>query len=270
VTVERADKTSITIEGEGAELLPTDEHNLVWRRMRELAEAVSAILPPLAVHIHNGIPLERGLGASGAASLCGLVAANSWLGNRLSKQELLDLAYQLEGHPDNVTPSLLGGCTVSVISNGSVTALPIPFPADIVCVLCIPNVRMPTHEARKVVPATISRADAVFNLSRTALLVASLATGRYDALRDAVQDRLHQPARASVFPQLMPLIEAAQTAGAYGAFLSGAGSTVAAFAHVEHAATIGQAMALTGAQHSLQCRTLVAAINHVGATVFVE
>jgi homoserine kinase len=267
VSVSPASAAVITTSGEGAALLPRGPDNLVLRRMSELAAASGRSLPPIALHIENGIPLERGLGASGAASLAGLLAANALLATGLEREQILDLACQLEGHPDNVTPSLLGGCTVSALSDGHVSALQIPFPDDLVCALCIPDVRMPTHAARQVMPQSYSRADAVFNLSRTALLVAALATGQYAALTVATQDRLHQSYRTTIFPALTPMIEAACAAGAYGAFLSGAGSTIAALSAPARVASVLSAMATVGAEHGLACRTLAAHIDRVGARV---
>jgi homoserine kinase len=267
VTVDVARTTAITVAGEGCAHIVCDHTNLVYRRMTQMAERHERELPPVRMHIHNGIPLERGLGSSGAASLAGLLAADALLQLNLDQGQLLDLAYQLEGHPDNVTPSLLGGCTVSAIDNGHVTALHIPLADDLVCALCVPALCMPTEAARKIVPHTVARSDAVFNLSRTALLATALATGRYDALQIAVQDRLHQPYRAEVFPPLFSIIDAAYDAGAYGAFLSGAGSTVAALVDPAHAQQVADAMAAAGEQHGLACRTHVARIDRDGATV---
>lgn len=270
ITVTPAQTTSITIRGEGAELLSRGPDNLVLRRMHDLAAVAGRSLPPVALAINNGIPLERGLGASGAASLAGLIAADALLATALPQSQLLDLACRLEGHPDNVTPSLLGGCTVSAIDDGHVTALQIPFPNDLVCALCIPDIRMPTQAAREVMPASYSRADAVFNLSRTALLVAALTTGQYQALRIATEDRLHQPYRTTMLPALLPTIQAACAAGAYGAFLSGAGSTIAALSTLANTPHVLAAMAMAAAQHGLHSRTLVARIDRGGARVHAD
>lgn len=270
ITVTPAQTTSITIRGEGAQTLSRGPDNLVLRRMHDLATACGRSLPAIELAIDNGIPLERGLGASGAASLAGLLAADALLETTLSRAELLDLACQVEGHPDNVTPSLLGGCTVSALDDGHVTALQIPFPDDLVCALCIPDMRMPTHAARQVMPTSYSRADAIFNLSRTALLVAALATGQYQALAIATEDRLHQPYRTTILPALMPVIQAACAAGAYGAFLSGAGSTIAALSTPAHSPHVLAAMAAAAAQHGLSSHTLVAHIDRAGARVHTD
>jgi homoserine kinase len=270
VDVVAAHTITITTAGDGCDQIPCDASNLVYRRMQQLAKRHERELPPVALHIHNGIPLERGLGSSGAASLAGLLGANALLELNLDRSQLLDIACQLEGHPDNVTPSLLGGCTVSALDNGHVVALHVPIAPDLVCALCLPELHMATSEARKVVPASFARTDAVFNHSRTALLVTALATQRYDALRTAVQDQLHQPYRATIFAALMPLIDAAHRAGAYGAFLSGAGSAVAALAAPEQAPHIAQAMTDVCAEHDLPCRTHVAQIDRTGAQVTNE
>jgi homoserine kinase len=267
VQVRRADTTTITVAGEGCEQIACDASNLVYRRMQQLAERHAHELPPIQLHIQNGIPLERGLGSSGAASLAGLLAANVLLELNLDRAQILDLAYQLEGHPDNVTPSLLGGCTVSAVEHDHVTALHIPIADDVVCALCIPELHIATKTAREVVPVVFARHDAVFNHSRTALLATALATQRYDTLRVAVQDSVHQPYRAMVFRALMPMIDAAHAAGAYGAFLSGAGSAVAALVDPVRAEHVVQAMATIGEQHGLRCHGHVAQIDRDGAQV---
>lgn len=267
VEVDLAPTTVITAEGEGCEQIACDTSNLVYRRMAELAQQHGRELPPIDLHIYNGIPLERGLGSSGAASLGGLLATNALLELNLNHAQILDIACQREGHPDNVTPSLLGGCTVSALDNGHVVALHVPIANDLVCALCLPELHIATSAARKVVPASFARTDAVFNHSRTALLVTALATQRYDALRTAVQDQMHQPYRAMIFQALMPMIDAAHEAGAYGAFLSGAGSAVAALAAPDRAQLIAQAMADVCAQHDLRCHTHVAQIDRAGAQV---
>ncbi len=265
-----SDTTAIAVTGEGSNVIPCDHTNLVLRRMQQLADRFDRELPAVQMYIDNGIPLERGLGSSGAASLAGMLAANALLHLGLDRSQLLDIAYELEGHPDNVTPSLLGGCTVSAIDNGRVTALHVPIADDLVCALCIPDLCIATKDARAVLPASITRANAVFNHSRTALLATALATGRYDALRVAVQDRLHQPYRAAIFAALDPIVDAAHEAGAHGAFLSGAGSTIAALTASDHAAPVAQAMAAVGEQHGLRCQTRIATIERIGSRVACE
>lgn len=268
VTVTPADTLRVTVSGEGAAQLSCGPDNLICQTIARMLGQPE--LPAMHLHIENGIPLERGLGASGAACLAGLLIGNALLDEPLDRAELLQRAYEIEGHPDNVTPSLLGGCTLSASDNGSLTTLPVPFPDDLVVALCIPNARMPTAEARELMPQQYPQSAAVFNLSRTALLVAALVTRQYDALQVAVQDRLHQPYRAQMFPALLPMITAAHAAGAYGAFLSGAGSTVAAFTRPECAALVAQAMANVGADYALVCRAQIIGIDRAGAVLTVQ
>ena len=267
LATEPAEAAELQIHGEGAALLPRGSDNLIVRRMRQLAELLGRELPPLRMEVYSGIPLERGLGASGAATLCGLLAANALLDGGLDRQALLELAVRLEGHPDNVTPSLLGGCTVSAIDGQRVVALRIPWSDTLAVALCIPEVEMQTAAARALLPAVYSRADAAYNIQRVGLLVAALASGSYDTLRTAVADRLHQQYRTAMFPALPDLIAAAHEAGAYGAFLSGAGSTIAAITDQAQAEAVAAAMGDAARRLGISCRSGVSAVDHAGATV---
>lgn len=188
-------------------------------------------LPPLHVTYDGGVPVARGLGASAVARAGGLLAASALLGEAPDPHALLPLAAELEGHADNAAPALLGGFQIAVRrDDGSYLCMGFPPPPGLRAVLFVPRQELPTAEARRVLPDQVPRADAVYNVGRAALLAAALASGRLEHLREATRDRLHQPYRASLFPALMPLMEAAQEAGALGAYLSGAGPTVCALA----------------------------------------
>ncbi|MBI4253728.1 MAG: homoserine kinase, partial [Candidatus Rokubacteria bacterium] len=176
----------------------------------------------------NRVPTARGLGSSAAAWVGGLVAGNALLGAPLSKDALLALAARAEGHPDNVAAALLGGLTVSCAAGDAVTAIALPVPAALRWVALIPEVTSATAEARAVLPASVPRADAVFNVQRVALLLASLQAGRPAALAVALEDRLHQPYRLRLFPWLTAVAAAARAAGALGCVLSGAGPSALA------------------------------------------
>ena len=181
--------------------------------------------------MHNDIPLARGLGSSAAATVGGLLAGNALVGEALSMSELLGLACAIEGHPDNAAAALLGGFVVSAAAGGAdgVDAIRFDAPRDLRAVLFIPELRLPTHEMRAALPSTVPLTDAVANLSAVAIGVAGLAIGRYELLSRLTVDRLHEPYRAAVYPQLPRMVTAAREAGAIGAFLSGAGSTILAF-----------------------------------------
>ena len=192
----------------------------------------------LAMTWQGALPIARGLGASAAARVAGLVGANALMGRDgspsagapLSLDELLALGASLEGHADNIAPALFGGLQVTVHEGDAWQHLTVPLPAGLKVVLYVPDFEMPTRQSRRRLPQRLPREDAVFNVGRAALLVAALAQGRWELLDAATQDRLHQPARAELFPALYDIFDAAKEAGAHAAYLSGGGSTVAALA----------------------------------------
>ncbi len=221
----------VRITGEGATELARDRDNLVYRSMVFLYEEAGREVPPLTLQCHNDIPLERGLGSSAAAIAGGLVAANALCGNVYSPNELLEMAATIEGHPDNVAAAVLGGLQLVVMEERRLYTIPISVPAELHAVLFVPDTKIPTSEARAVLPSTVAVADAVYNMSRVALLTTGLTTNRFEYLGLATQDRLHQPYRQSLFPAMKLLFKAARDAGALGVFLSGSGSSVLALTH---------------------------------------
>ncbi|MEO8458167.1 MAG: homoserine kinase [Chloroflexota bacterium] len=176
------------------------------------------------------IPIARGLGASAVARVGGLIAANELAGKPLDRDELLVLGTDLEGHADNVAPAIFGGLQVSVVEGDRVLHTAAPLPMGLQAVLFVPEFRIATKDARRVLPESLSRADVVHNTARAALLVAAMARGRFDLLNAATQDKLHQPARSTLFPAMTAIFEAAREAGAHAVYLSGSGSTLCAFA----------------------------------------
>ena len=198
------------------------------RRLYERSGAGSA--PELSTRYEGNIPIARGLGASAVARVGGALAANALAGEPLGREELLMLVTELEGHADNVAPAIFGGLQVSVVERGRVLHAGVPLPEGLSAVLFVPELRMPTRESRRLLPESLSRGDAVSNIGRAALLVAALAGGRFELLDAATQDRLHQPARARLFPAMFAIFDAARAAGARCAYLSGGGSTICALA----------------------------------------
>ena len=183
------------------------------------------------VEIDSAIPLGRGLGASAAARGAGIVAANALMGSPLSDEVMLEIGTELEGHADNVAPALFGGLQVTALDGSRVTRVDVPLPTGLKCVAFVPELSMPTHETRNLLPKRLSRSDSVFNSSRAALLIAALSTGSWEALNVATEERLHQRPRSALFPQMFEFFRAAREAGAHAAYLSGGGSTVMAFSN---------------------------------------
>jgi homoserine kinase len=268
-TVLPADKTGIEIEGFGGDL-PRDDSNLFLKAFAFLFEQAQAGAPP-PVHVNMAldIPAGSGLGSSATAVVGGLVAANTLLGGRFGSEALIRYAVQLEhgNHADNVAPALLGGLVINVYapSDGACVSLPIAFPDDLAAVLLIPDFSMDTVQGRALMPSVYAREDVVYTTGRVALLVAALQTRRYDLLRFAMQDRLHQPYRTQVYPMMPGLIASALDAGAYGACLSGGGSSILAFASVEGAASVADALVKTAAEAGLNGTARVVGIDHDGA-----
>ena len=227
-------RASCHIGGSGLRISPgdpsiaADTSNLVYRALAAAFSAAGTPVPPLELRIESDIPLARGLGSSSAAIVAGVCLANALLDSPFSAQELLNLALPLEGHPDNIAPAILGGLVVSALAGDRVLASRVALPRLPSLALFIPDFAMATAEARRVLPDTVPRADAVFNTGRSSLFVAALAAGDFAALRWAMEDRLHQPYRTALFPALPALIDAGLAAGAAGCALSGAGSTVLA------------------------------------------
>jgi homoserine kinase len=269
VVVDASDRVTVRIEGEGAGRLATNERNVVVRGIRMVFEEIGRFFPGCAVTCVNRIPPARGLGSSAAAWVGGLVAGNALLDEPLDREALLVLAARAEGHPDNVAAALLGGMTVSVGDGDRTTAVSLPVPPSLRWVALIPEVTSSTAEARAVLPATVPRADAVFNVQRVALLLAALQTGRTDVLRAAMTDRLHQPYRERLFPWMPGAIAAAEAAGALGCVLSGAGPSLLAVVAGD-AGPVARAMesALRGAGLAGTARELE--VDTAGATRRVE
>jgi homoserine kinase len=211
---------------------------------------------PLSVHAH--FPGGRGLGYSGSARVAGLVAAHAQQGRGLHEMraDVIREATTLEGHGDNVAASLYGGI-VAVAGNRVVR---LPLGRDLALVLWVPNRETPTATARRLLPDRVTFEDAAFNVARTALLMAALASGDVDALRTATEDRLHQDRRLSRARETRVAIEAALHAGAFAAWLSGSGPTAAAFVDPARAKEVARAMPPGG-------RVLVVDIAEEGARV---
>ncbi len=224
--------------------------------------------PPagLAAHCDTTIPVARGLGASALARVGGLAAANALQGEPLDREHLLALAAELEGHADNAAPALFGGFQVAVRLGDRVLHAGVPVPAGLKAVLFVPELRMPTRESRRVLPRGLARTDAVHNIGRTALLVAAFARGRFDLLDAATQDRLHQPARARLFPAMFAIFDAAREAGAHCAYLSGGGSTICALATAREEA-VADAMREAARSREVAGRTLITEPTEKGAEV---
>lgn len=259
------DDIIINIYGEGQESLPCDENNVVVQAIQRVFNC-TGLQAGFKLTMHNNIPLSRGLGSSAAAVVGGLCAANAICGDKLSKSELLAIATEFEGHPDNVAPAIFGGITLSFVDGNKANTLRFIPPLDLKMVACIPDFTLATKLARQALPKTVPHTDAVFNVSRTALLVGALAQGQFEYLRFALKDRLHQPYREKLIPGMKDVFDAAVSAGALGAVISGAGSTLMAFT-VREAVNIGEQMVKAFANNAIAARYIVLDIDKTGVQI---
>lgn len=208
--------------------ISTGETNLVYQTMKKLYEICGKKISGMKIGQLNGIPMSRGLGSSSACIVGGLLGANQLLGSPLSKQDLVNLAARIEGHPDNTTPAMLGGFVAAVFDGNEVHYVRQELHGDLKFAAVIPDFELKTSLARSVLPKEVSHKDAVFNLSHAALMGASLTTGSYHNLRVATDDRLHQHYRLGLIKGADTVMKLMQDEGAYCSYISGAGSTLMA------------------------------------------
>jgi len=225
----RSTRLSIRVTGRDAHLIPPAGENLIWQTALSVAARAHQSLPPLQLAIHNDIPIGKGLGSSAAALVAGVVIAEKILGLGWTSSRILDEAARLEGHPDNVAACVLGSLVASAVEPGGLTrAIRLEMPSQVGVAVVVPNYAVPTKQARAVLPDCYMPADVVFNVQRSALLIAGLATGDLSVFPTALDDRLHQPYRAQLVPGLSEILRLRKP-GLLGCALSGAGPAVLVF-----------------------------------------
>ncbi|MBW4513948.1 MAG: homoserine kinase [Timaviella obliquedivisa GSE-PSE-MK23-08B] len=269
-----ADEKAVVIEVTGleADLVARDESNLAYRAFTYFYQQIEQAPPPIHLAIALEVPLARGLGSSATAIVAGLLGANELAGSPVSQDRVMEMAIALEGHPDNVVPALIGGCRLS--ASGSIsskdsgwTICEVPWHSDIVPIVAIPNFELSTTEARRILPQSYSRADAIFNMAHLGLLLRGLETGRADWLSTALQDRIHQPYRQQLIRGYEAVQRGAIAAGAYGMVISGAGPTLLAIAPIDQAANVEQRMAIAWTEEGVDVQTQILQLDTTGAVV---
>lgn len=270
---------SIDIAGEGEDSLPRDGGNLLISSAEKAFHALGVEPLPLSFRCFNSIPCARGLGSSSAATVTGVAAAYIFAGIDVddpdTRSEIFNIAAQIEGHPDNAAPAVFGACQIGIhadagLSNRSWLNQRIDLSDNLKVVVYVPDFEMNTSEARAVLSAEVPRTDAVFNVGRAALLSYALSNGKWDLLRHATQDRLHQPQRIeSLFPLFKPIARAALEAGAHGVFLSGAGPAIMALA-TDRVMTICYEMTENARKAQIEGRSLILDIAPHGLDVEIH
>lgn len=261
------DGVRVEVAGLGAGRLPLGRENLIAQMALHVFEVTGQALPAgLQIRSLNRIPPGAGLGSSASAVWLGLLGGNALAGSPLKREQLLTLAIQAEGHPDNAAAALYGGLVISASLETGPLVRCVPVPPGLKVALAIPDFELPTHAARRALPAQVPLSAAVFNLGRTALVVEALRSGDLDLLGQVMQDQLHQPYRLKLIPGAQAACEAALQSGAKAVALSGAGPSLVAFAENGHA-HIAEAM-LAGFQSAgLLAKSVVLDVSARGATI---
>lgn len=256
----------IESNGEGAAELPHGESHLVYRTIDSVFVKSGRETPGMRIVMRNEIPLSRGLGSSGAAIIAGLLCGAKLTGIELSGEEVLQLANDFEGHPENAASSYLGGLTINCNSGDKIVTKKVAADERLKAVVLIPDLRISTNKARKVLPTNVSHRDAVFNLQRSALLSHAFLTHDYSALRQAMSDRLHQAFRGRLIPGFDDFIGLAYQNGALGAGISGSGSTIICFT-LEDGLALKNTWEKQAITTGLQARVSVLGVDNAGAQV---
>lgn len=213
--------------------IPVDESNLIYQTMKYFYDQKGLILPGVHLIQEDYIPMVRGLGSSAACIVGGLIAANELAGRPCDKEELAQIAAKLEGHPDNSNPAIFGSMVVGALDEEKMMHVRLALPEDLVFATMVPSFPVSTAKARGVLPDGYTRGEVVFNVSRGALLVASIMSGKLENLSMAMEDKIHQPYRSQLIPNMDEIFQKAKTYGALAAYLSGAGSTLMAMVKKE-------------------------------------
>ncbi|MEW6557229.1 MAG: homoserine kinase [Elusimicrobiota bacterium] len=260
-------KVKIEVKGEGENQLPRNERNIVCQAIKIIFNKLQITDYKLQIKMINRIPLARGLGSSAAARVGGLVAANKICGDKLSDNEIIKIATELEGHPDNVVPAFYGGLCVCNYAGKNVTYTKFKMPTDLMAVLCIPDFEVSTDKAREILPKMISHRDAVFNSSRVALFISAIIQKKYEFLSIAMEDKLHQPYRKKLIPGMDDVFNSAKKFGAYGVCISGSGPTILAISGKWLASKIGKAMQKTFLKYNVESKYIVSDFDNEGIRI---
>ena len=261
-----SERFDLIIEGSEGAHLRGGPDNLVYRAAQRVWKEAREEPVALEARVRLAVPPARGLGSSATAIVAGLMGANALVGEPLSKEKLLELAIDIEGHPDNVVPSLVGGvCMTAKAASHRWRVVRCEWSAAVQAVVAIPAIRLTTSEARRAMPKAIPVGDAVINLGSLTLLLQGLRTGNGDLITDGMHDRLHEPYRWGLIPGGKAVREAAIGAGAWGCVISGAGPSLLALCKPDVASAVSQAMVRAWHQAGVESRSEVLAIQQEGS-----
>ncbi len=224
----------LDISSDDGSFVPTGKDNMIYKTVKQVCKMYGKTIDGLKIVQTNEIPMARGLGSSSACIVAGILAANELLERPMTTQDVLTLATDMEGHPDNVAPALMGGFVTSVFDEGQVYSLKKEIPSDLSFAAFVPNFRLLTKKARGVLPQNIAHKDAVYNLSRSSLLTIALFQERYDLLKIATKDVLHQQYRLPLIEGGEEIFELCDNLNALATYIGGAGPTILSFVHKDN------------------------------------
>ncbi len=260
------ERFELIIEGTEGSHLRGGPDNLVYRAAQRVWKAASMEPVALEARVRLAVPPARGLGSSATAIVAGLMGANALVGEPLSKEKLLELAIDIEGHPDNVVPSLLGGlCMTAKAASQRWRVVRCEWTSTVKAVVAIPSIRLSTSEARRAMPKTIPIGDAVVNLGALTLLLQGLRTGNGDLISDGMHDRLHEPYRWRLIKGGDQVKQAAMDAGAWGCAISGAGPSVLALCAEDKGMAVSRAMVRAWEAAGVASRAPVLSVQTTGS-----
>ncbi len=269
VEIELLSEPTLEIEytGEGKEYIPIDSSNMIYKSIQRVFSSVNKPLNGLKIKIDNKIPLMGGLGSSSSAIVSGIVAGNALLDNPLTKMDMLKLAVAEDGHPDNVTPALFGGFTLSYRDQEKKPSMiPLTFPSEIHIVTVSPDFHVSTQSAREAMPANYPLKVVTENTTRLIRLIRSLEQGQWDDLQSLLDDEFHQPYRFPLVPGLKKACKKAYQSGAIGAFISGSGPSLALFCN-DNRENVAQSVVEVFTQEGLEAKVRFLKVDLEGAKI---
>lgn len=245
------------------------KNSLCHQAINNLSKITSVRAPEMEIYIKPNIPKARGLGSSATLTVAGLAAGNELLDTKISIDELLSIATDLEGHPDNVVPAFLGGLAICILSGGKIRYLKFMPKEHLKVVVAVPDFELKTSMSRKVLPEEVRHRDAAQNTGRFGLFVAAILTGKYEHLSFAMEDLLHQPYRMQLVPGMKNVMDAALRSGAHGSCLSGAGPAILALCSKD-AEIVGDSMKVAWDIFGLKSKIYILDIEKNGVCVSPE
>ncbi len=260
------------VEQSSLEHIPLDNNSIVYKAVELLYNMIGQSPAELKINIYTGIPVARGLGSSSSVIVGALFAANELLGRPADEPALLSIACEIEGHPDNITPAIVGGLVISSQEDdGSVVYRKLDWPEEWAITVCIPDFELPTDIARSVLPAEVPMQDAIFNAKRLALFVEAVHTKDSELMKMALQDRLHQPYRMKLVPGLSSIINNLRHFdNVLGCVLSGAGSSILVISEKNNLDKIRNIVKDTWADQNIKCEIKTLSVENNGAQIITN